>query len=66
METPWHVVGLFSYGYQASAITVLSTGQTYHGMGGLYNSILDYPIAMVVIYVTFIPLYHKYKVPHRV
>jgi Na+/proline symporter len=45
---------------QASAITFLSTpGQAYHGMGFVQFGL---PIAMVVICLTFIPIYHKYKV----
>lgn len=48
---------------QASAITFLSTpGQAYHDGMGFLQFYFGLPIAMVVICVTFIPLYHKYKV----
>ena len=62
-ETPWHVVGLSVMATQASAITFLSTpGQAYHDGMGFVQFYFGLPIAMVVICVTFIPLYHKYKV----
>jgi SSS family solute:Na+ symporter len=48
---------------QASAITFLSTpGQAYHDGMGFVQFYFGLPIAMVVICVTFIPIYHKYKV----
>jgi Na+/proline symporter len=48
---------------QASAITFLSTpGQAYHDGMGLCSFTLVCPLAMVVICLTFIPIYHKYKV----
>ena len=62
-ETPWHTVGLSVMATQASAITFLSTpGQAYHDGMGFLQFYFGLPIAMVVICVTFIPLYHKYKV----
>jgi Na+/proline symporter len=62
-ETPWHIVGLSVMATQASAITFLSTpGQAYHDGMGFVQFYFGLPIAMVVICVTFIPLYHKYKV----
>ncbi|MFV5701209.1 sodium:solute symporter [Flavobacterium sp. XS2P12] len=62
-ETPWYVVGLSVMATQASAITFLSTpGQAYHDGMGFVQFYFGLPIAMVVICVTFIPLYHKYKV----
>ena len=62
-ETPWHTVGLSVMATQASAITFLSTpGQAYHDGMGFIQFYFGLPIAMVVICVTFIPLYHKYKV----
>ena len=62
-ETPWHVVGLSVMATQASAITFLSTpGQAYHDGMGFVQFYFGLPIAMVVICITFIPLYHKYKV----
>ncbi|TRX08170.1 sodium:solute symporter [Flavobacterium gawalongense] len=62
-ETPWYVVGLSVMATQASAITFLSTpGQAYHDGMGFVQFYFGLPIAMVVICVTFIPLYHRYKV----
>jgi Na+/proline symporter len=62
-ETPWHMVGLSVMATQASAITFLSTpGQAYHDGMGFLQFYFGLPIAMVVICVTFIPIYHKYKV----
>ncbi len=62
-ETPWHVVGLSVMATQASAITFLSTpGQAYHDGMGFVQFYFGLPIAMILICVTFIPIYHKYKV----
>ncbi|WP_281225344.1 sodium:solute symporter [Flavobacterium aquiphilum] len=62
-ETPWFTVGLSVMATQASAITFLSTpGQAYHDGMGFVQFYFGLPIAMVVICLTFIPIYHKYKV----
>jgi SSS family solute:Na+ symporter len=62
-ETPWHTVGLSVMATQASAITFLSTpGQAYHDGMGFVQFYFGLPIAMIVICLTFIPIYHKYKV----
>lgn len=62
-ETPWYTVGLSVMATQASAITFLSTpGQAYHDGMGFIQFYFGLPIAMVVICLTFIPIYHKYKV----
>ncbi len=62
-QTPWHVVGLSVMATQASAITFLSTpGQAYHDGMGFVQFYFGLPIAMVVICVTFIPIYHRLKV----
>lgn len=62
-ETPWYTVGLSVMATQASAITFLSTpGQAYHDGMGFVQFYFGLPIAMVIICVTFIPIYHKYKV----
>ena len=62
-ETPWWTVGLSVMATQASAITFLSTpGQAYHDGMGFVQFYFGLPIAMVVISVTFIPIYHKLKV----
>jgi Na+/proline symporter len=62
-QTPWHIVGLSVMATQASAITFLSTpGQAYHDGMGFVQFYFGLPIAMVVICVTFIPIYHRLKV----
>ena len=62
-ETPWYTDGLSVMATQASAITFLSTpGQAYHDGMGFVQFYFGLPIAMVIICVTFIPIYHKYKV----
>ncbi len=62
-ETPWYIVGLSVMATQASAITFLSTpGQAYHDGMGFVQFYFGLPIAMVVISLTFIPIYHRLKV----
>jgi solute:Na+ symporter, SSS family len=62
-ETPWWTVGLSVMATQASAITFLSTpGQAYHDGMGFVQFYFGLPIAMVVISVTFIPIYSRLKV----
>lgn len=62
-ETPWWTVGLSVMATQASAITFLSTpGQAYHDGMGFVQFYFGLPLAMVVICITFIPIYHRLKV----
>ena len=62
-ETPWWVVGLSVMATQASAITFLSTPvQAYHDGMGFIQFYFGLPIAMIVICIVFIPIYHKYKI----
>ncbi len=62
-ETPWWTVGLSVMATQASAITFLSTpGQAFHDGMGFVQFYFGLPLAMVVICITFIPIYHKLKV----
>lgn len=62
-ETPWWTVGLSVMATQASAITFLSTpGQAYHDGMGFVQFYFGLPIAMVIISVTFIPIYYRLKV----
>lgn len=62
-ETPWQIIGLSVMATQASAITFLSTpGQAYHDGMGFVQFYFGLPIAMVIVSLTFIPIYHKYKV----
>ena len=62
-STPWWTVGLSVMATQASAITFLSTpGQAYHDGMGFVQFYFGLPLAMVVICITFIPIYHRLKV----
>jgi len=62
-QTPWWTVGLSVMATQASAITFLSTpGQAYHDGLGFVQFYFGLPLAMLVICITFIPIYHKLKV----
>lgn len=62
-ETPWWMVGLSIMATQASAITFLSTpGQAFHDGMGFVQFYFGLPIAMVVISITFIPIYYRLKV----
>lgn len=62
-KTPWYIVGISVMATQASAITFLSTpGQAYHDGMGFVQFYFGLPIAMVIISLVFIPIYHKYKV----
>src|SRR5690554_4401863 len=62
-ETPWYMVGISVMATQASAITFLSTpGQAYHDGMGFVQFYFGLPLAMIVICITFIPIYHRLKV----
>ena len=62
-EAKWWTVGLSVMATQASAITFLSTpGQAFHDGMGFVQFYFGVPIAMVVICLVFIPLYHRLKV----
>ena len=62
-STPWWTIGLSVMATQASAITFLSTpGQAFNDGMGFVQFYFGLPIAMVVICMVFIPLYHKLKV----
>ncbi len=62
-QTPWFMVGLSVMATQASAITFLSTpGQAFHDGMGFVQFYFGLPIAMVVISLTFIPIFHRLKV----
>ncbi len=59
----WWTVGLSVMATQASAITFLSTpGQAFTDGMGFVQFYFALPIAMVLLCVTFIPLYYKLKV----
>ncbi len=60
---PWWTVGLSIMATQASAITFLSTtGQAYEDGMRFLQFYLGLPIAMIVLSITAVPLYHKLKV----
>ena len=62
-EAKWWTIGLSVMATQASAITFLSTpGQAFHSGMGFVQFYFGLPIAMVIICMIFIPLYHKLKV----
>ena len=62
-EAKWWTIGLSVMATQASAITFLSTpGQAFHDGMGFVQFYFGLPLAMVVICLVFIPLYHKLKV----
>lgn len=62
-EANWATVGLSVMATQASAITFLSTpGQAFHDGMGFVQFYFGLPIAMVIICVVFIPIYHRLKV----
>lgn len=59
----WWTIGLSVMATQASAITFLSTpGQAFHDGMGFVQFYFGLPIAMVIICIVFIPLYHRLNV----
>ncbi|WP_460218536.1 sodium:solute symporter family protein [Psychroserpens sp. MEBiC05023] len=62
-SSKWWTIGLSVMATQASAITFLSTpGQAFNDGMGFVQFYFGLPIAMVVICMVFIPLYHRLKV----
>ena len=62
-EDKWQTIGISVMATQASAITFLSTtGQAYHDGMGFVQFYFGLPLAMVIICLVFIPLYHRLKV----
>jgi len=60
---PWWLVLLSIMGTQASAITFLSApGQAYTDGMRFVQYYFGLPIAMVILCITFVPLFHKVKV----
>lgn len=60
---PWYVIMLSIIGTQASAITFLSgPGQAYTDGMRFVQYYFGLPLAMVVLCVTFVPMFHKLKV----
>jgi Na+/proline symporter len=62
-EAKWWTVGLSVMATQASAITFLSTpGQAFNDGMGFVQFYFGVPIAMIVICMVFLPIYHKLNV----
>lgn len=62
-STPWWIVLLGVMGTQASAVTFLSTpGQAYVDGMRFVQFYFGLPLAMIVICITFVPIFHKLKV----
>ncbi|MAQ75379.1 MAG: sodium:solute symporter [Aquimarina sp.] len=62
-DAQWWTIGLSVMATQASAITFLSTpGQAFHSGMGFVQFYFGLPIAMVIICLVFIPIYHRLKV----
>lgn len=62
-ESRWWTIGLSVMATQASAITFLSTpGQAFDSGMGFVQFYFGLPIAMVIICLVFIPIYHRLKV----
>jgi SSS family transporter len=60
---PWYHVGLSVMATQASAITFLSApGQAYSDGMRFVQFYFGLPLAMVVLCITFVPIFHKLKV----
>ncbi|MDX1471148.1 MAG: sodium:solute symporter, partial [Flavobacteriaceae bacterium] len=62
-RSKWYTIGLSVMATQASAITFLSTpGQAFHSGMGFAQFYFGVPIAMIIICMIFIPIYHRLKV----
>jgi SSS family transporter len=62
-RSEWWTVGLSVMATQASAITFLSTpGQAFHDGMGFVQFYFGLPIAIIIICVVFLPIYHRLKV----
>jgi solute:Na+ symporter, SSS family len=62
-QTPWFAIGLSVMATQASAVTFLSTpGQGYLDGLGFVQIYFGVPIALIIICIFFLPIYHKLNV----
>ena len=62
-ESNWWTIGLSVMATQASAITFLSTpGQAFNDGMGFVQFYFGLPLAMVIICLVFIPIYHRLNV----
>ena len=62
-QAKWWTIGLSVMATQASAITFLSTpGQAFHDGIGFIQFYFGIPLAIIIVCMVFIPMYHKLKV----
>lgn len=62
-DAQWWTIGLSVMATQASAITFLSTpGQAFHDGMGFVQFYFGLPLAMIIICLVFVPIYHRMKV----
>ena len=62
-SVPWYIVLMSIMGTQASAVTFLSApGQAYTDGMRFVQYYFGLPLAMVVLCITFVPVFHKLKV----
>ncbi len=62
-EMPWYLILLSIMGTQASAITFLSApGQAYTDGMRFVQYYFGLPLAMVILCITFLPIFHKLKI----
>jgi SSS family transporter len=60
---PWYTIGLSVIATQASAITFLSApGQAYSDGMRFVQFYFGLPLAMIVLCITFVPIFHRLKV----
>lgn len=60
---PWYHIGLSAMATQASAITFLSApGQAYADGMRFVQFYFGLPLAMIVLCITFVPIFHKLKI----
>ena len=63
---PWYAIAFSIMATQASAITFISTtGQSYVDGMRFVQFYFGLPIAMVILSVTLVPLFHRAKRLHR-
>ena len=62
-DAKWWTIGLSVMATQASAITFLSTpGQAFHDGMGFVQFYFGLPLAMIIICLVFVPIYHRLNV----
>ncbi|MBS1597983.1 MAG: sodium:solute symporter [Bacteroidetes bacterium] len=59
---PWYMVLFGIMGTQASAVTFLAPGQSYTDGMRFVQVYFGLPLAMVVLSITFVPVFHRLKV----